>query len=804
VLPGGGLFSAEPAGAWWAFRRGRRPRRGGPRYPEPGWQSALPEDIAARARLSRLGLLAIPAGLWIRPVGAGPAPLQDLAYGVPCAADRLALVVGAASGELAGDAAEVDDVARVLQALPAALRATCVVMPCGPQVGPLPLAQRLADLVGGPVRCCHGIVHRAADGTWCVTAMGRSGQPAWRPFVTESVYHPGAGSPVPAGWVPPAAGMTVAGPGSYGLAAGWVVDVVPSGLLVRPVGVPAERLATRLPVDPEHVSLTVTCAPGGVLSGAGGASGGVLAAVARLAQALPADARALLRLVAGPGVQQAILTGLADFLRVPLWTLTPDGPVRHGQVPVEVGQVPVEVGQVPASADAAPPPRWVAAPDGFDIDLAGCARPAGPDWRLPGGHPCPALSTAPVHPAEAPPAAALPATVPPATALPAEALPATALPATAVPAGAGEAAGGAAGAGRTGVRLSALGVSSSAREMPPRPKVPPPAVVTPPTEVPPPAVVTPPTEVPPLAEVPPLPAPGGSAGGGEPAEPPQPARPTPTPEPFVLPAGHRSTAEDRQRFRSSLGWRYDAQVRSVASLLAERPGLRSVGPLGDTAMTELVAVGVFAGSGQADVVAAIRSGDAGLDTSYVSCLAAGLRLLPTLQGVVVRGGPADPAAADGYRPGTELVEPAPMVACGEPDGTVPGAVEVLIWSVTARRLTGLAGGGRDGEVVFGPGTVFRVLAVQDGHPRRVLLTEVPAGWPSGGATGERRLAGIRTRLEAAAAARAALAGGAPAAADPAGSAVPPGLAVRPEDQARFAALPGLPAGPATVPTRSAS
>jgi len=291
---------------------------------------------------------------------------------------------------------------------------------------------------------------------------------------------------------------------------------------------------------------------------------------------------------------------------------------------------------------------------------------------------------------------------------------------------------------------------------------------------------------------------------------------------MVLPAGHRSTAEDRQRFRSSLGWRYDAEVRSVARLLAERPGLRAVGPLGDAAMTELVAVGVFAGSGQTEVVAAIRSGDAGLDSAYVSCLAAGLRLLPALQGVMVRGGPADPAAADGYQPGTELVEPAPMVACGELDATVPGAVEVLIWSVTARRLDGLAGSDRDGEVAFGPGTVFRVLAVQDGRPRRVLLTEIPAGWVRGGATEERRLAGIRTRLEAAAAARAALPGTAPLAADPTGStaspaglagravgpartAVPPaGLAGRPEDQARLAALPGQPARPATVQTRSAS
>jgi hypothetical protein len=1107
VLPGGGLFSAEPAGGWWAFRRGRRPRRDGPRHPAPTWQSALPEDIAARAGVSRLGVLSIPAGLWIRPVGAGPAPLQDWAYGVPCAADRLALVVGAPTGaragdlagdaarDAAGDATDVDDLARILRALPGALRASCVVMPYGPQVGPVPLAQRLADRLGGPVRCCHGLVHRLADGRWCVAAVSRSGQPGWRPFVTESVYHPGAGAPVPVGWVPPAAGMTPAGPASYGLVAGWVVDVVPGGLLVRPAGAPAEPLAARLPVDPEHVNLTVTGVPGGAPAGAvpagaatagaatagaatgacgaaTGIPGGVLAAVAQLARALPDDARAILRLMAGPAEEPATvaaLAGLARELRVPLWALTPVGPLLHAAAPTEVGPLPhaattevsplphaatteagpvphaaaptevgplphaataetgplphaataetgplphaataetgplphaataeagplprgaapTEVDQVPSDAEAAqvgpvpcgaaaeagrspigveapPPSPRAATPDPVRVDAAGRARPAGSGWRLPGGHPCPALAAEPAPRTAPAPAAADPAAADPApraapalaaadpaarptvdgsgpasrSAAPAVGPPVaepsvvdSALPAAggSVPPSAASAVvrpsivdgtGGAAGAGRTdGVRLSALGVSSAARPpllpappqaapsartqpvpvprgpgMPPppspHPALPVPAapdparpvpaqlvpaqlvpapqvaansapVAAPPAEVPPaaapqlavPAVAAADVAVaPPPAEMPSLPEarsphpPGEPAPGYPPAGPSQPGPPQPGPSqadpaaptgaalagaalagaaptgaalaggPLVLPPGHRSTPEDRQRFRSSLGWRYDAEVRSVARLLAERPGLRAAGSLGDAVMTELVAAGVFARSGQADVVAAIRSG-AGLDASYVSCLAAGLRLLPALQGVVVRGGPADPAAADGYRTGTELVEPAPVVACGEPDAAVPGAVEVLIWSVTARRLDGLAGSDRDGEVAFGPGTVFRVLGVQDGHPRRVLLTEIPAGWARGGAAEERRLTGILARLEAAAAARAALPGAAPATgtapasgaapvtggAPWAGRALPPvAPAGAPADQARFAALPGQPSSPAAMPGR---
>src|SRR5215211_7219566 len=118
-------------------------------------------------------------------------------------------------------------------------------------------------------------------------------------------------------------------------------------------------------------------------------------------------------------------------------------------------------------------------------------------------------------------------------------------------------------------------------------------------------------------------------------------------DPLVLAAGHRSTSEDRLRFRQSLGWRYDAATRWVARLLAECPGLRAGAPVSDEMMTELAAVRVFAGSGQVDLVDAIRSGGESVDWPYVSCLAGGLQRLPTCQGSVVRGGPAGPAAAAG-------------------------------------------------------------------------------------------------------------------------------------------------------------
>jgi len=260
-----------------------------------------------------------------------------------------------------------------------------------------------------------------------------------------------------------------------------------------------------------------------------------------------------------------------------------------------------------------------------------------------------------------------------------------------------------------------------------------------------------------------------------------------------------STAQERLRFRLSLGWRYGAAVQSVARLMAERPGLRIAAGDGDEdAMTELAAVRVFAESEQGDLIRAMRAGLGPVERPYAACLAGGLRRLPVLRGVVVRGGPADPAVADGYRPGLLVADLAPLIALTDPMAAVPGAVELLIWSVTGRRLDGLIDGPRSGEVVFPPGTVLTVLAVDPPGgpgPRRVLLAEATAAGPAiaadpltaAGAPVVSRLARIRDRLVAAAAARAA-APPQPAAADhPEADAA---------DAARFADLPRpMPARP---------
>ncbi|MGH3380502.1 MAG: hypothetical protein ACRDP6_37785, partial [Actinoallomurus sp.] len=221
-----------------------------------------------------------------------------------------------------------------------------------------------------------------------------------------------------------------------------------------------------------------------------------------------------------------------------------------------------------------------------------------------------------------------------------------------------------------------------------------------------------------------------------------------------------STPEERQAFRASLGWRYDAAVRSVARLLAENPGLRSADE-DEVMMAELAAVRVFVARDQAALVESIRLGGNEDDRILAACASGGLRRLPSFQGVVIRGGPVEASAVEAYEVGRELVEAAPLIALDDVDGHAPGAgaVEVVIWSATARRLNGFADDRVTPEVVFLPGTVFRVLAVDPplvgvpvvdlpsvaahpvaahsvgAHPgdasaagtRRVLLAEIPPG-----------------------------------------------------------------------------
>lgn len=867
MLPGGELFSLGDAAGWVGFQHGRCNIDSGPRHPGPVWQDALTEALRTLPTDARISVVQVPAGLWVRSAGKPPRPASDMAFRVPVHASRPAILVGAPGEE----PPEVMALAGLIASLPPRLRETFGLIGCGPEpVRTTSWARRIADILGIQVSGCHALPQYFSDGTTTWQTLDGTGNPSWRPFVLESTYRPGK-PPIPHNYVPPVPGMPEAGKGTYRLQGDWLLDVVPSGMLVRSARKPADPVAVELAYDPHVVNL--------VVAGDGGPPPApVLASIERLAAALAPEVRSRLRLLTPPNGDPGHLAQLAARLNVGVHVLGASGPgpavsphaLNSGEVRSttessegmdqstrRLSSVPVQPGaaeQEPGTYRARPPvpvmvgadgrmrpvgDGWrrddAATPSTVDGDaatagadpaslpstsasvrvptVASSATPRGADSVVATGKPsAPAASTTSLEVPTAPPAPAASAAQPTPSAAPQAAV-ATANVAPAAqrlkPAEAGSAA---PPVTRAVPAATAPHVPASVAvdtELEPQDSVAAAAVEAPVAQLATGASAAPPTTQPAGSQVGEQRArtavanqetqtPQASESGAEVAETPAAAaEPADTGEPAAAAVGdavrrgrpllltdHVSTAEDRLQFRKSLGWRYDAATQSVSRLLAERPGLRGGAAIDDAMMTELAAIHVFATSDQAEAIEAVRSGDADQHYPLLSCLAGGLRRLPSVQGLVVRGGPEIMAAAGDYTVGADLLEPAPLMGVADAEVPVPGGVEVLVWSLSGRRIGGLADGIHASDVMFLPATVFRVLAVEtEPASPRVLLTEIKPGRQRSQEAQQRHDAKILARLRDVAQNREGV---------PAGE-------FSDEHRARHAVLPGSPSQPFAMP-----
>lgn len=191
-------------------------------------------------------------------------------------------------------------------------------------------------------------------------------------------------------------------------------------------------------------------------------------------------------------------------------------------------------------------------------------------------------------------------------------------------------------------------------------------------------------------------------------------------------------ATDRQGLRQALNGSYDAHARVVARTLAEQPGLRAAGGRDDL-VTGLVALRAYCVA-ERGVINEVLRGEPPTEPAaeraarVARCAVHGLRRLPAVFGPVFVAGPAGVEPPVAYRPGDELIEPAFLDVDLAGGGDAPGAaVQFVIWSVSARRLTALGAG--DSAGLFAPGTRFAVLAVDPrmpGSPARVHLRDLTA------------------------------------------------------------------------------
>ncbi|MEU3459438.1 hypothetical protein ABZ721_05700 [Streptomyces sp. NPDC006733] len=723
IAPGGALFvqgNAGPGRGWWRFAPGEAPRNLGPRAPVPVWQEALGRVPARTA--GGCVVEQIPAGVLMRPAEAPEAGPGDLCFAVPVDLERPTVLVGAPRAE---DVA-ADEVAAVLAALPAAQRSHVRLAPGGRR-DLLRLGQSVADLLGGEVEVLTGLPlladHAPPGAAPRPTLVGADGRPNWQPFVSSVACRPADGegrtpaprlvSSHPPDWIPDGTE-----PGTVRLTDRWQATVTRAGLALWEQGGPRPALWA-LAVDPDICAIELGL-PGVPLDES------VLPALSRLLVGLGADARAravLLvrgRLTRGEGE----LRRLAAERGVAAIRYVTAGPApRPGPAPRRPGTVPVPPAGV-AAAHGAPLVRRVPPSAATLRRLPPGAVPApGPRRPVPGPTAPPVRlavtsgETTGTGTSTPDGTAPVPASVPVATGGPREGE-STSEESTA-PSGSAPAA-------------AATAVGGVQPQTEPRGAAP--------VAAPHPAPRGP--EAGAAGEEPaggdggegwqPAPVPGGHGDGGA-AEgrvpvPGSGGRALPLP---VVP-GHVSGAAERAAFRDFAAASWEGHAAAVSRVLTRMPALR--GRELDAARTDLIAARAYLTTEegplhQREVVRDLRAGEGRL-LPYAGCLASALRRLPSYRGVALRGGDA---AGSEPGTGTQLRDPAPVSALTGASALPSGApVRYAIWSVTGRKVrslldrpTGSAEAGE--EIVFVPGTGFRVLGVRTGPGdcSVVLLRELP-------------------------------------------------------------------------------
>ncbi|MER6311661.1 hypothetical protein [Streptomyces sp. NPDC001657] len=219
------------------------------------------------------------------------------------------------------------------------------------------------------------------------------------------------------------------------------------------------------------------------------------------------------------------------------------------------------------------------------------------------------------------------------------------------------------------------------------------------------------------------PAGPGQATVSEPSDDDPRVQPTPRPEACAVPP---SGGIDRERdwLRGALRQQYDAAASSLARLLSQSPGLRGDArkPSEDT-LTDLVAVRLYLSAEGSKIDAAVRAATVGPHVPLSRCVYEGLRRLPSHRGAGVLRTTVSDAQWQWYRQQRLVTEWGFCSAVTGAPHELPGSVDFLIWSLTARR-TGLLEPAVADRVVFLPGTSFKVLDVRQEERREVLLREL--------------------------------------------------------------------------------
>jgi len=226
----GVLFSGSGTSGWVRFRPGEAPAGRGRRFPVPAWDSPIAAKAGSFGTAGRAEPL--PAGVWLRPDGRAAwldATRARLIRWLSFQPEILSVVLGCpGTAEL-----RLTDVAHWWAMVPAELRASVRFVHYGPVHAPgadVP-GQALADLLSEPVICYTGLPVGQAPEVVTVRADGSHG---WSMYVQQIAYSPRSVPPRIVAHRRPLEGLPEIARGVYRYSEGFLLEVVQSGLWIRP------------------------------------------------------------------------------------------------------------------------------------------------------------------------------------------------------------------------------------------------------------------------------------------------------------------------------------------------------------------------------------------------------------------------------------------------------------------------------------------------------------------------------------------------------------------------------------------
>lgn len=718
--PGGGLYVDAVGGGWIRFEAGKRPSWDARRFPRPVWESAA---LAETTPTSSRGVAEpITGGVWIRPVGPENVVSEhrDRLRGVPCQHGRLTIVLGCPGVP----ALSLDDVTRYLQRVPEAqARRRIRFVGYGPVAtrSGLPFGQDLANELGEQIACYTGLpVNVSADPD--VLTVGRDGTASWPSFVTELGYEPLADTPTGAApprllsYRPPVADLVEEEPAVYWYATDAVVEVVPAGLWVRPRDDIGHAAMIRgMDLDPDQLLLMYEASTAELGSRMYTLADDILhrlsPAAAGRCQLVPTQE------VLGHEVavhdtilgQRAVAHDAGGVLepevvpaseRLPAERPDEASPVRALEENLPASLVtPSSVTEQPVTSSVT---RQPVSPELVSVEPPLPAAPAPSDRAAPGAA---APTAAPTVPPAAPTAART-----------------------------GNAAKSQKKPEKPGT--SAETTNAGARQRAGQPK----AAERPKTAERPKAAQQPKAaeqsntaKQPNTAEqAKPAKEPSAAAAPAQTAAPS--ARPQGTPDPAAAAlVPERGLAEERAWLQRTLSKQFTSMANSVARVLSEHPGFKGLlVKSADDVLTDAVAVRMYLSSDGDELDAPLRQAVAGPHVPFARCVVSGLSRLPSHRGAVTFRAWATGEQLAVFRKRKFVTEWGFVNALSAPCAAAQGNLDVLLWSMTARRtrllepeLEPVAD-----RVLFVPGTSFKILDLvepTDDQRGRLILREVAAG-----------------------------------------------------------------------------